>query len=66
MALHKEEMLGQYVTTPEQLKLESALQQALGTDSGRCLGYRAVKGQPQVAMAWIPPLLIFMFVWRVS
>lgn len=47
-------MLGWHVTTPEQLKLEFLLQQALGTDSGRFLAVRAVKGQPQVTMAWIP------------
>lgn len=59
-------MLGWHVTTPEQLKLEFPLQQALGTDSGRCLGVRAVKGQPQETMAWTPPLPISMSVFRVS
>lgn len=59
-------MLAQHVTTPEQLKLEFPLQQALGSDSGRCLGDRADKGQPQVAMGWIPPLPMSMFVFRVS
>lgn len=59
-------MLGHHVTTAEQLKLEFPLQQAFGTHSGRCLEDRAVKGQPQLAMAWIPPLLMSMLVFRVS